>query len=259
MSWLAAVAAAYCSPSLPGARPVSVLMAAAPLAERDTVAVVGASGNVGRLVALRLSERFHVRGIVRDKARAAAFLGDRVELFEADLNDLPLARAVRLQAALSGAHAVVLCTGTTAFPTQAWSLSGENDVTGAVVSALVRARFSVRDAIAALDGEGLCTPKNIDEKGTTAVLEAWAAAAGSQRKRFDGVPNSKHHTRLGLRGDGTHSFMQLEIRPCGAVGVRRDTGTPLTYAGTRHSAREPSRRGSADSTYSALRSIDRLR
>ena len=43
---------------------------AAALAPGSTVTVIGASGNVGKLVALRLSETFKVRGVVRSKARA---------------------------------------------------------------------------------------------------------------------------------------------------------------------------------------------
>ena len=43
---------------------------AAALAPGSTVTVIGASGNVGKLVALRLSETFKVRGVVRSAARA---------------------------------------------------------------------------------------------------------------------------------------------------------------------------------------------
>eukprot|EP00966_Prymnesium_polylepis_P100450 2326549-Prymnesium_polylepis.1 len=57
----------------------------AELAKGDTVCVVGASGNVGKLVALRLADSFNVRGVVRDVPKARAFLGDKVTLFEADL------------------------------------------------------------------------------------------------------------------------------------------------------------------------------
>jgi uncharacterized protein YbjT (DUF2867 family) len=90
----------------------------APLASGDTVAVVGASGNVGKLVALRLADSFKVRGIVRAPAvnRVRGWFGDRVTLHAAELND-PAA----LTAALEGVNAVVLCMGTTAFPTKAWA------------------------------------------------------------------------------------------------------------------------------------------
>ena len=88
---------------------------AAALEPGDKVAVVGASGNVGKLVTLRLSDSFKVTGISRNPSRVRDFLpGDKVELCQADLDD-PAA----LEAALSGAAACVICTGTTAFPTQA--------------------------------------------------------------------------------------------------------------------------------------------
>ena len=155
------------------------------LARGDTVTVFGASGNVGKLVALRLAdEGFAVRGVVRDRARARAFLGDRVDLFEADLNDLPKARAERLAPALDSANALVICTGTTAFPTKAWSPDGQADVTPLVLQALLGAKLSVPDALAALDAQGLNTPRNVDQEATTAILEAWAQAAGEQRKRL---------------------------------------------------------------------------
>merc|ERR1740130_1589080 len=82
-------------------------------------ALIGASGNVGKLVTLRLSDSFKVTGISRNPSRVRDFLpADKVELCQADLDD-PAA----LEAALSGAAACVICTGTTAFPTQAWSKS----------------------------------------------------------------------------------------------------------------------------------------
>jgi nucleoside-diphosphate-sugar epimerase len=148
----------------------------------DSVCVFGASGNVGKLVALRLSERYKVRGVVRSTEKARAFLGDKVTLFEADLNDLPKARDEKLRDALDGVNAVVICTGTTAFPTKAWSQDGTASVTEPVLRALAEAKFSVPGAISRLDAEGLNTPRNIDELGTQAILQAWAEAAGPQRK-----------------------------------------------------------------------------
>ena len=56
--------------------------AALALSPGDTVAVLGASGNVGKLVALRLSETYNVRGVVRNAEKAKSFLGDKVALFE---------------------------------------------------------------------------------------------------------------------------------------------------------------------------------
>ena len=53
----------------------------------DKVAVVGASGNVGKLVTLRLSDSFKVTGISRNPSRVRDFLpADKVELCQADLD-----------------------------------------------------------------------------------------------------------------------------------------------------------------------------
>lgn len=160
------------------------------LAPGDTVAVIGASGNVGKLVALRLADTYKVRGVVRDAEKVRPFLSagyasvstpgrTAVELFETDLRG---ARAdEELQAALQGANGLVICTGTTAFPTKAWSQSEEADVTGAVLQALVESSFDVRAAIATLDAKGLNTPRNVDALGTLALLEAWGRS-GAERK-----------------------------------------------------------------------------
>ena len=110
---------------------------AAALAPGSTVTVIGASGNVGKLVALRLSETFKVRGVVRSQARAQTFLPDSVELHECDLRDGPTAS---LAEALDGAAGLVVCTGTTAFPTKAWSETGRDDVTFPVLQALFEAK-----------------------------------------------------------------------------------------------------------------------
>ena len=110
---------------------------AAALAPGSTVTVIGASGNVGKLVALRLSETFKVRGVVRSKARAQKFLPDSVELHECDLRDGPTASLAK---ALDGAAGLVVCTGTTAFPTKAWSETGRDDVTFPVLQALFEAK-----------------------------------------------------------------------------------------------------------------------
>ena len=109
---------------------------AAALAPGSTVTVIGASGNVGKLVALRLSETFKVRGVVRSAARARSFLPD-VELHECDLRDGPTASLAK---ALDGAAGLVGCTGTTAFPTKAWSETGRDDVTFPVLQALFEAK-----------------------------------------------------------------------------------------------------------------------
>jgi Putative NADH-flavin reductase len=56
----------------------------------DTIAVIGASGNVGKLVALRLSDNFKVNGVVRDASSIQPFFEgrkDRISLYEANLLD----------------------------------------------------------------------------------------------------------------------------------------------------------------------------
>ena len=157
--------------------------AAAPvmgLAPGDTVAVIGASGNVGKLVALRLAESFKVRGVVRDASRCSAFLGDKVELFEADLRSDDVTTA--LAPALEGAQGLVVCTGTTAFPTTAWSPSGRDDVAQPVLGALWQARQAgglqqiVSAAIDDLSAQGFNTPKVVDTDATLKLLKAWQAA-----------------------------------------------------------------------------------
>jgi len=158
------------------------------LAPGDTVAVIGASGNVGKLVALRLAEKFKVRGVVRDASRVRSFLPPEVELFEADLRADDT--TAELAPALTGAQAMVVCTGTTAFPTQAWSTNGRDSVTVPVLKALWEARESggpgeiVKSAIRSLDDSGFNTPKTVDEEGNYALLKAWEVAAGSDRKHL---------------------------------------------------------------------------
>jgi hypothetical protein len=86
----------------------------------DTITVVGASGNVGKLVALRLSDTYKVNGIVRDASTVSSFFEGReqIKLFEADLlNELDTMSSgvcpESLKPALENANAIVVCTGTT--------------------------------------------------------------------------------------------------------------------------------------------------
>mmetsp|Transcript_10837 Transcript_10837/g.23097 ORF Transcript_10837/g.23097 Transcript_10837/m.23097 type:complete len:317 (-) Transcript_10837:161-1111(-) len=159
---------------------VSTSCAALPLSPGDTIAVIGASGNVGRLVSLRLADQFRVNAVVRNPSSIEKFLNKpNIELFKADLR----VGAESLEPALCNANAIVVCTGTTAFPTKAWSKTGSEDVTGAVLGALWESRFSVPDAIATLDAKGYNTPRNVDSLGMQRILEAWAAA-GDKRKRM---------------------------------------------------------------------------
>jgi len=161
----------------------------------DTVAVIGASGNVGKLVALRLSDTYKVNGIVRDADSVKSFFEGRedgIKLFEADLleevtssktTDKGFSCPESLYPALANANAIVICTGTTAFPTKAWSRSGEFSVTSEVLSALVDSKFDVPQALDQLDTKGLNTPKNVDECANKLVLDAWKQASKVPRKR----------------------------------------------------------------------------
>lgn len=159
----------------------------------DTVAVVGASGNVGKLVALRLSDTYKVNGIVRDANSVKSFFEgreERISLFETDLleevtSSKPetLSCPDSLYPALRDANAIVICTGTTAFPTKAWSRSGEFSVTSEVISALVDSKFDVSEALNQLDTKGLNTPNNVDNLSNKLLLDAWKQASKVSRKR----------------------------------------------------------------------------
>mmetsp|Transcript_17991 Transcript_17991/g.23980 ORF Transcript_17991/g.23980 Transcript_17991/m.23980 type:complete len:352 (+) Transcript_17991:159-1214(+) len=159
----------------------------------DTVAVIGASGNVGKLVALRLSDTYNVNGIVRDASSVQPFFEgrtDKIKLFEANLldemnnlEDGSKACPTSLLEPLQNANAIVICTGTTAFPTKAWTKSGEEDVAGDVLKALLDNSFSVKEAIASLDKQGLNTPSNVDARSNDFVIQAWNDACKVAQKR----------------------------------------------------------------------------
>ena len=193
----------------------------------DTIAVIGASGNVGKLVALRLSDTYNVHGIVRDASSASLreFFKERlvvdddgatqtgttpgskgsIQLFEVDLLE-ELERQQKkenlnkfgsgsgasgynkvcpksLLEPLKTANAIVICTGTTAFPTEAWSRNGEKDVSSEVLTALWETKFNVKDTLTQLDELGLNTPNNIDAKGNRLLIDAWDYAAEVPKKR----------------------------------------------------------------------------
>ena len=158
------------------------------LSPGDKVAVIGASGNVGKLVALRLADQFKVAGVVREAARVRPFLGDKVELFEADLRGDDVTAA--LAPALDGAKGLVVCTGTTAFPTMAWSPTGRDGVSMPVLKALYESREAgglgeiVNTAIESLASQGFNTPQVVDTDGNLKILKAWEAAAGADRERL---------------------------------------------------------------------------
>ena len=157
----------------------------------DTIAVIGASGNVGKLVTLRLSDTYNVNGIVRDASSVKAFFEGRsnnqnkINLFEVDLldelnnNNCPES----LRGALSNANAIIICTGTTAFPTKAWSRNEEKDVNSDVISALLESKFDIKDAISKLDTLGLNTPNNVDALANQLILSSWNEACNVLKKR----------------------------------------------------------------------------
>jgi hypothetical protein len=161
----------------------------------DTVAVVGL-GNVGKLVALRLSDTYKVNGIVRNANSVKSFFEGREEkisLFETDLLDEVSSMETKksqqpycpdsLLLALRDANAIVICTGTTAFPTEAWSRSGQFSVTSTVISALLDSKFDVPQALLSLDTQGLNTPNNVDNRANKLILDAWKKACKVKRKR----------------------------------------------------------------------------
>lgn len=153
----------------------------------DTIAVIGASGNVGKLVALRLSDTYRVNGVVRSATPELEtfFSGreDRIKLFESDLLSELDGDGGSLLPALQNANAVVICTGTTAFPTDAWSKSGGFSVTNEVLSALLANRLSVPAALRDLDALGLNTPNNVDGRANALVLDAWERVGRATKKR----------------------------------------------------------------------------
>jgi len=127
------------------------------IAKSDRVAVIGASGNVGRLACLRLADLgvCKVRAVCRDGNRVRGFFADtleadgsedEVEVVEADVKD-----EASLRVALEDCQALVVVTGTTAFPTLAW--------------------------------RGGNTPAAIDDQGVKNILSAWKACGGGAKKK----------------------------------------------------------------------------
>jgi nucleoside-diphosphate-sugar epimerase len=171
--------------------------AASALKPGDTVSVIGASGNVGKLVALRLSDTYKVNGIVRRDPNSSleSFFGDRlgksINLYSCDLlqevnkydSSASYSFPEPLVAALKNSNCIVICTGTTAFPTKAWSRSGDSTITGDVLKALLDNQFSLRDAVKNLDDLGLNTPNNIDDRANAFVLQAWNAVCKTKQNR----------------------------------------------------------------------------
>jgi hypothetical protein len=79
------------------------------------ILVAGATGGVGKRVVRRLTERnYQVRALVRDTQRAREMLGDKVELFEADIT-IPETLTPKL---MDNVSAVVCCTGVRVQPVE---------------------------------------------------------------------------------------------------------------------------------------------
>ena len=79
------------------------------------ILVAGATGGVGKRVVRQLLDRnYSVRALVRDAAKAREILGDKVDLFEADIT-LP---ETLKPAMMQGVSRVICCTGTKVQPVE---------------------------------------------------------------------------------------------------------------------------------------------
>ncbi|CAK0855344.1 unnamed protein product [Prorocentrum cordatum] len=153
------------------------------LAEGDTVVVIGASGNVGKVAAQRLlGESFRVRAVVRSEAsgeRLRQFLGPgragEVEIVEASAAQAPQG----LPAVFRGAAAALVCTGVSALPTGLWAGGGvaPDDVPSRFWEALSGNGFDVRRAVDELTAAGLNTPDAVNNRGLSAIARAAGEAA----------------------------------------------------------------------------------
>mmetsp|Transcript_1599 Transcript_1599/g.5579 ORF Transcript_1599/g.5579 Transcript_1599/m.5579 type:complete len:412 (-) Transcript_1599:485-1720(-) len=146
---------------------------AIPVTTDDTVAVVGASGNVGRLVALRLADKgYNVRALARNPEKAKAFLdggnnSGRIQYYACDT----LKKGSKdLETALTGVNCIIMCTGVSAFPTANWGeLTIDLQAEGGIWQ-----KFHYSNAVHKVDADG---PQN--------VLEAWCKSNDkSTLKRF---------------------------------------------------------------------------
>jgi len=244
----------------------------------DTIAVIGASGNVGKLVALRLSDTYNVHGIVRDASSVRSFfsgrlvekggkqkkekkdittaegnVGGSIKLFEVDLLDEleKLKYGVSssggsggdgycpetLLEPLSTANAIVICTGTTAFPTEAWSRNGEKDVKSDVLSSLWETKFNIKEAINKLDSLGLNTPNNIDSKGNRLLIDAWEHATSTtittntdSDTDSDTVPATQKKRAILLSSIGVQRRTDMPfpiLNACGVLDAKADAESYL--------------------------------
>lgn len=121
----------FCSRYHPRSRPTPCLspfsLPKASLAPGDTIAIIGATGGVGRnLISYLQSSEFAIRAVARSPTRATDVLGPNIACAAADITDFSPEGRAALRAALDGAKGVVIATGTTAFPTKAWGKLWQN-------------------------------------------------------------------------------------------------------------------------------------
>ena len=121
----------------------------------------------------------------------------------------------------------MICTGTTAFPTQAWSKAGDEGVFTRVLKALFAQDLADQGEelnafeltkrrwqamIATMDTEGYNTPKNVDELANLAILKAWEKAV----VRNYGTHDTGYHQLLLLYGtiDKKQNYHQFHFLSC---------------------------------------------
>lgn len=142
-------------------------------------AVVGASGNVGTLVTRRfLEEGYRVIGIVRSDAGAARLREAAPEAEVAVADVASPASTDALRAALKTASVVAACTGTTAFPTQAWAGGdvGTDEVARTVWETWLEENLDVAATVERLSQLGMNTPQVVDSEGAARLAGCLGAA-----------------------------------------------------------------------------------
>lgn len=102
------------------------------LKSEDTIAVVGATGGCGRAIVETLLEstKFHVRAVSRSRSKARDYFSrykeQKLTFAEADVAAGSAEAERNLSNALKGAAAVVIATGTSAFPSASWGMFFSN-------------------------------------------------------------------------------------------------------------------------------------
>jgi len=120
---------------------------------KQKVGVIGATGGVGRLaVAYLLEQGYDVRAIVRSEESAAKLLPANIEVMLGDTRDPTFGAG--LTEAIAGVDALIVATGTTAFPTDKWGPNQEN------------------------------TPQAVDEKGVKNVVAAIGEVNSKKGKKM---------------------------------------------------------------------------